>query len=87
MQTGAVNASLENLMTPLPETGREPGLTGMSIFRHGTLAEEHLVLLFWKAAHIPQSGSALGLRIKEMMSAFGLVDHSLWHLSKGEYHE
>ena len=45
MQPGAVSEYLETLTAALPETVRESGLIGISIFRHGTLAEDHLVLL------------------------------------------
>jgi hypothetical protein len=83
----AVSEHLGDLVAKLTGANQDSSLLGMSVYRHGALSEDHLVVLFWEVEHMPQTGSTLGLRIKEMMSAYGLIDHTLWCLTKGDNHD
>jgi hypothetical protein len=84
---GKVGKHLESLIASFPKDGRHAGLIDVSVYRHGALAEDCLVVLSWERTHLPQAGSTLGLRIRETMSAFGLIDYSFWRFTKGENHD
>jgi hypothetical protein len=79
--------NIRNLIRELLSSDRKPGLSSVEGYCHSNLAGDHLLLMKWDSKDILQEGSALGLKIKEMMHQYGLVDHRFWLSIKEENRE
>lgn len=85
IQVQAASAQEENLEKELfgiiRDLRRNPetvGLFRVDSFRHVSLAGCFLILLKWETDAPLHQGSILGIRLKETMKTFGLVNHSVW---------
>jgi len=77
---------LLNLTGQLLEFDRPPGLLAAEVYRHSFLAGDHILQLTWENSPARPTGSASGLRIKDTMKRYGLIDHHIWLAITGEDH-
>ena len=60
------------------DLGRLPGLVSWHVYRHASLPGDFAVTLHWRTAGAESSGSAPADRLARCLSAFGLIDHTVW---------
>jgi hypothetical protein len=68
---------LDELLLPIPGSNQR-GLVEMKTLRHATLETDVSIHLHWNSERPESNGSALGLRLTQVLKEFGLVDHSVW---------
>jgi hypothetical protein len=80
--TGKYEGSLQEFMRSLGKK-KQPGLVGMTTYRHAGLETDLAVHLCWDSESPEKNGSALGIRLEQSLKEFGLSDRSLWVEEKG----
>jgi len=74
---GKVPESLNGLLSGLLKNS-PPGLTEARLYRHASWETDWTLQLYWESTQFEENGTALGLRLAQTLTEFGLVDHSVW---------
>ncbi len=81
---GNVQESLvRELLKPVPGDENN-GLTTMKVYRNAWINTDLSIHLHWKSIKAEQQGSAMGVRLAQILREFGLVNHSAWVEEKSE---
>ena len=82
---GDVQESLiQELLEPVTGRDKNNGLTAMKIYRNAWINTDISIHLQWKSIKVGQQGSAMGVRLAQILTEFGLVNHSAWLEEKSE---
>ena len=73
-----LEASVEELLSSIPEEYLSNGLVEAKIYRHSAMETDWGVHLRWNADRVENGGSALGLSLARTLKEFGLVNYSVW---------
>ncbi|MBI5602797.1 MAG: hypothetical protein HY879_05525, partial [Deltaproteobacteria bacterium] len=68
---------LDEFLRSLDQVSQE-GPIEIKIYRHAAIETDLSLHLLWEANQPEKNGSALGLRLAQVLKDFGLIDHSLW---------
>ena len=70
--------ALRSLTELSPDIRGTPGLTAIQVFVHATISGDYALHLNWDTPKAQPQGSPLGLRLKERLRPFGLLEHAVW---------
>ncbi len=73
----SVQAVLESLHGVVHRIGAEAGCKAITVHTCRTYPSDVLVCLRWSRTALPDK-SCVGLALAEFLSAFGLVEHTVW---------
>jgi hypothetical protein len=69
---------LGEFLGSLANSGQIGELIEIRTYRHASFESDLNVHLYWESERPEPNGSALGLRLAQVLEEFGLMNHSVW---------
>ncbi len=69
---------LNTFLDEIRHSSKDSGVLDMMFHENADVPGYFVVHLFWDTEQSPQQGSTAGLHLKQMLKAYGLVDHTVW---------